>query len=446
MMTVYDEYQTKLCTPEVAVHLVRDGDWVDYSQTCSFPTDLDAALAKRRDELQNINVRNAISCRPVQIVEQDLQGKTFTYNLWHCSGLDRKYLDAGRAFHSPMIFRNCSSYYTRGYASVNVAMITVAPMDAHGNFNYGLTNCCQQAMLDAADTIILEVNKEMPVIYGMESDHIHISDVDCVVESQAPLCTAPNRAASDIDRQIAQNIFPYLHDGMTLQLGIGGMPNALGVLIAESDLKDLGMHTELMSDGYLDLYKAGKITNKKKKLQKGKGVFSICLGSKELYEFLDHNQDILSAPMQYVNNPETIRQLDDFVSINGCIAMDLYGQVCSESAGTRQISGTGGQLDFVTGAYMAEHGKAFLAMPSMHVDKRGVRHSHILPKFTEGDIITTPRTQAPYMVTEYGVANLSGLSTWQRAEAIIRIAHPDFREELIKAAEVQRIWRRSNKR
>lgn len=446
MMTVYDEYQTKLCTPEVAVRLVRDGDWVDYSQACSFPTELDAALAKRCDDLQNINVRNAISCRPVQIVEQDLKGKTFTYNLWHCSGLDRKYLDTGRAFHSPMIFRNCSTYYTRGYAPVNVAMVTVAPMDTQGNFNYGLTNCCQQAMLDAADTIILEVNKEMPVIYGMENDHIHISDVDYVVESQASLCTVPNREASDIDRQIAQNIFPYLHNGMTLQLGIGGMPNALGVLIAESDLKDLGMHTELMSDGYLDLYKAGKITNKKKKLQKGKGVFSICLGSKELYKFLNHNQDILSAPMEYVNNPETIRQLDDFVSINGCIVMDLYGQVCSESAGIRQISGTGGQLDFVTGAYMAEHGKAFLAMSSMHVDKQDVRHSHILPKFTEGDIITTPRTQAPYMVTEYGVANLSGLTTWQRAEAIIQIAHPDFREELIKAAEVQRIWRRSNKR
>ena len=201
-MTVYDEYQTKRCTADVAVQLVRDGDWVDYSQTCSFPTDLDAALAKRRDELHDINVRNAISCRPIQVVEQDPERKTFTYNLWHCSGLDRKYLDAGRAFHSPMIFRNCSSYYTRGYAPVNVAMITVAPMDKHGNFNYGLTNCCQQAMLDAADRIILEVNEEMPVIYGMENDHIHISDVDCVVESHAHLCTAPNRAASDIDRQM----------------------------------------------------------------------------------------------------------------------------------------------------------------------------------------------------------------------------------------------------
>ena len=149
--------------------------------------------------------------------------------------------------------------------------------------------------------------------------------------------------------------------------------------------------------------------------------------------------------MHYVNNPETIRQLDDFISINSCIAVDLYGQVCSESAGTRKISGTGGHLDFVTGAYVADHGKAFLAMPSSRVDKQGIRHSNILPKFTAGDIITTPRTQAPYMVTEYGVANLSGLATWQRAEALINIAHPDVREALIQAAEAQRIWRQRNK-
>lgn len=445
-MKLFDIYKEKLRCPEEAVQVVQSGDWVDYSQGCSYPTLLDQALAKRRDELNDINVRNAISCKPAAILEEDPENKTFTYNLWHCSGIDRKYVDTGRAYYEPMLFRHCGSYYTKGYAPVDVAMITVAPMDKQGNFSYGLTNCCQQEVLDAAKTIIVEVNPHMPVVFGMATDHIHVSDVDYIVESDAPLNIAPNREASDIDRQIAGQIFPYLHDGMTLQLGIGGMPNALGVLIAESDLKDLGMHTELMSDGYLNLYKAGKITNKKKTLQRGKGVFSICMGSPELYEFLDHNLDILSAPMWYVNNPETIRQLDDFISINSCIAMDLYGQVCSESAGTRHISGTGGQLDFVTGAYLAPRGKAFLAMPSMHVDKNGMRHSHILPKFTGGDIITTPRTQAPFMVTEYGVANLSGLTTWQRAEAIINIAHPDFREDLIKAAGEQRIWRRSNKR
>ncbi|MCU6714174.1 butyryl-CoA:acetate CoA-transferase [Megasphaera butyrica] len=445
-MDVYREYQAKLRSPEQAVQIVKDGDWVDYSHCCSFPAALDKALAGRRDELKDVKVRGSVTCRPVQVLEQDPDNETFTYNVWHCSAIDRKYLDQGRAYHQPMLFRNCGSYYERGFAPVDVAMITVAPMDRQGNFSFGLTNCCQQEVLDAAKHIVLEVNPDMPVVYGVANDHIHISDVDYVVESDEPISAAPGRPASELDKKIAAQIFPYLHDGMTLQLGIGGMPNALGELIAESDLKDLGMHAEIMSDGYLKLYQSGKITNKKKPLQRGKGVFSVCLGSKELYEFLHYNQGILSAPMYYVNAAETIRQLDDFISINSCIAVDLYGQVCAESVGTRQISGTGGQLDFVTGTYMASHGKAFLAMPSMYFDAYGVGRSNILPKFTDGDIITTPRTQTPYVATEYGAVNLSGLATWQRAEALISIAHPDFRDALIKAAEKQRIWRRSNKR
>lgn len=445
-MTIQEIYNSKLCTAAEAVKLVKDGDWVDYSQTMSFPVALDAALAARRDELHDINVRSAISMYPVQVVEQDPEGKTFTFNPWHCSGLDRKYIDAGRAYFSPMLFRYCGSYYTRGYAKVNVAMVTVSPMDSHGYFSYGLTNCAQQEMIDAADYVIVEVNPNMPYICGLEADSIHVSEVDAIVENDSRFAYSKPVSISDIDRQVAANIFPYLEDGITLQLGIGGMPNALGTLIADSDLKDLGMHTELMSDGYLTLYKAGKITNKRKELNRGKGIFGICNGSQELYDFLDHNISVMSAPMHYINDPAVIRQFSKFVSINGCIAVDLYGQVCSETAGLRHISGTGGQLDFVTGAYESAHGKAFLATTSSRVDKQGVRHSNILPHFKGGDVITTPRSQAPYIVTEYGVANLSGLTTWQRAEAIINIAHPDFREELIQAAEAQKIWRKSNKK
>ena len=445
-MDIHALYKEKLVSPQEAVTLVKDGDWVDYCQTCSFPEALDAALAARRDELQDVKIRSAIAMKPVQVVERDPEHLAFTYHAWHCSALDRSYVDRGLAYHIPMMFRNIGSYYSRGYAPVNVAMVTVAPMDENGFFNYGLTNCCMQELLDCADHIILEVNKTMPTIYGLRSDHIHLSQVDYVVENDSPIGTVPNRAPSELDVKIASMIFPRLYDGITLQLGIGGMPNALGKLIAESDLKDLGMHTELMSDGYLKLYKAGKITNKKKNIDRGKGVFSICNGSRELYDFLDRNQDILSAPMCYVNDPETIRQLDHFVSINGCVACDLYGQVASESAGTRHISGTGGQLDFATGAYTAGHGQAFLAMPSTHTDKQGVMHSNILPHFTRGDIITTPRSQVMNVVTEYGIAELPGIPTWQRAERLIAIAHPDFREDLIAAAEKQKIWRRSNKR
>ena len=445
-MNVQELYRSKLRTPDEAVKLVKSGDWVDYSQTCAFPEALDAALSRRRDELTDVKIRCAISIKPVQVAECDPEHKAFTYHVWHCSGLDRKYVDRGMAYHIPMLFRDCGSYYTRGFAPVNVAMISVPPMDKHGNFSFSLSNCATRELLDAADTVILEVNEQMPVIYGSADDHIHISQVDAVVEGGCDVCLTASPDPTELDRKIAQNIFPYLRDGITLQLGIGGMPNALGGLIAESDLKDIGMHTELMSDGYLKLYQSGKITNRKKEIDRGKGVFSICSGSRELYEFLDHNLDILSAPMHYVNDPMTVRQFKNFVSINGCIAMDLYGQVCSETSGTRQISGTGGQLDFVTGAYMSEFGKAFLATASTFTDKQGVVHSRILPKFTQGDVITTPRTQAPYMVTEYGVACLSGLPTWQRAEKLISIAPPDFREDLIRAAEEQQIWRKSNQR
>ena len=445
-MNIHEEYRKRLRTAEEAVRLVKDGDWVDYSQCVSFPPALDRALAGRKGELRDVKLRGAISMRPVQVVEQDPEQESFTYNVWHCSGLDRKYLDAGRAYFSPMLFRHCGRYYERGDAPVDVAMVTVAPMDSHGYFSYGLTNCAQQELIDAADRVIVEVNPHMPYIVGLEADSIHVTQVDAIVENDEDFVHPAPVRISDIDRKIAANIFPHLQDGITLQLGIGGMPNALGSLIAESDLKDLGMHTELMSDGYLTLYQAGKITNERKELNRGKGIFGICNGSRELYDFLDHNISILSAPMHYINDPAVIRQFANFVSINGCLAVDLYGQVCSETAGLRQISGTGGQLDFVTGAFEAPHGKAFLATASTFTDRQGVLHSNILPHFAGGEVITTPRAQAPWIVTEYGAVSLSGKPAWQRAEAIISVAHPDFREELICAAEAQRIWRRSNKR
>ena len=444
-MNVKSEYQAKLKLPSEAVRLVKDGDWVDYAMVCSFPKALDRALSERTGELRDVKVRHAISLQEPMVVANDPEQQSFTWNLWHCSGIDRRYLDQKRAFFQPMLFRDCGSYYNRGYAPVDVAMIAVAPMDQFGNFNFGLSNCCVQETLDAAKTIILEVNDNMPVVYGTGSDYIHISQVDCIVESNEPISTVSMPAVSEIDQRIARHIFPYLEDGMTLQLGIGGMPNTLGSLIAESDLKDLGMHTELMSDGYLDLYLSGKITDQNKKTNRGMGIFSICFGSQKLYDFLDRNPRILSAPMHEVNNPEVLRQHETFVSINGCISVDLYGQVCSESSGTRQISGTGGQLDFVNGAWLSPNGKAFLALPSVFKDKDGDLHSNIVPFFGSGNIITTPRTQAPYIVTEYGIANLSGRSAWERAERLIEIAHPDFRDQLIRCANDQGIWRRSNR-
>ena len=440
------QYMQKLRTPAEAAMLVRNGYWVDYGQSCSFPEAFDYALAERRDELRDVKIRSAVALKPVQVVEKDPEMQSFIYNVWHCSSIDRKYLDMGSAFCSPMLFRYYGSYYKKGYCKVDVAVVMVGPIDEEGYFSFGLTNGTIKDILDSAKYIIVEVCDEMPKISGLKDDKIHISKVEYIVEGHSGLSLVKPGAITDIDRKIAENIFPYLYDGITLQLGIGGLPSSLGMLIADSDLKNLGMHTEMLSDGYLKLLQSGKINNIEKPVHTGKSLFSVCFGSRELYNYIDGNSDILSAPTDYINKPELIRELDHFVSINGCIACDLYGQVDSESVGTRMISGTGGQVDFIIGAYEAEHGQAFLTMASARTDNEGNLHSNIIPRFTGGDIITTPRTVAPVLVTEYGTANLIGKTTWERAEAIINIAHPDFRDELIAAAEAQKIWRNSNRR
>lgn len=442
----YQEYKAKLRTPEEAVRLVKDGDWVDYSTGVGAPYLLDFALAKRKGELKDIKVRGNLMLRPLQIVEQDREQETFTYHSWHCSGYERKLCDEGLCYYTPMLFRNEASYY-RKFLTVNVAMISVAPMDKYGYFSFSLGNCTTQAILDTADIIILEVDEHLPNVYGGKDDCIHISKVDAVVEGEhPPLAQLPIAKANEIDEMIAKQIVSHLTDGAVLQLGIGGMPNSVGKLIAESDLKHLGMHTELLSDGYVDLYEAGKLDNSMKTLHKDKGVFGIALGTQRLYDWVADNRGLLSFPMDYVNSPEIMSQIDNMISINSCIGIDLYGQVSSESSGTRHISGTGGQLDFATGAYMARGGKSFICLSSTFKDKNGELHSRILPKFTGGDIITTPRTQAFYLVSEHGCVNVAGRSTWERAEMIISLAHPDFRDALIRAAEEQKIWRKSNKR
>lgn len=441
----YQEYQQKLRTAEEAVQAVKSGDWVEYSCGLGFPYFLDYALAARKEELQDIKVRGCLALRPVQIVEQDREQKTFTYQSWHCSGYERKLCDEGLCYYTPMLFRNLASYYRR-FLDIDVAMVTVAPMDKRGYFNFSAVNCYTRAILEKAKYVILEVDENMPMVYGGMEDCIHISEVDAVVEGKHPaLAALPVAKATEIDEQIAKLIVPQLQDGITLQLGIGGMPNSVGKLIAESDLKHLGMHTELLSDGYVDLYEAGKLDNSRKTLHRGKGVYGIALGTQRLYDWIAENQGLLSFPMDYVNNPEVISKMENFISINNCISMDLYGQTSSETSGTRHISGTGGQLDFATGAYTAPGGKGFICMTSSFTDKNGELHSRIVPAFSGGDIITVPRTQAYYAVTEYGCVNLAGRSTWERAERLISIAHPAFRDELIKEAEKQKIWRRSNK-
>lgn len=444
-MNCLEEYKSKLRTAKEAVQAVRSGDWIDYGSNNSFPVMLDAALAEEKSRLHDVKVRGNLIPGPIRIIEQDPEMEHFVYNTWHCGGYERRMCDEGRAFFIPMIFRNLDWYY-RNFLTVDVAMLCVSPMDEEGYFSPG--GACGAACLQAklAKTVILEVNEAMPKINGGPDVKIHVSEADYIVEAgRRELWEMKMPEPGETDVRIAELIFPYIQNGATVQLGIGGMPNALGKLIASSELKDIGMHTELCSDGYLDMFKAGKLTNRKKSILPGKSVMGLCLGSRELYDWVDGNPDIVGKPISYVNDPAVISQIENMISINGCIAADLYGQVSSESAGTRQISGTGGQLDFVTGASSSKGGKSFLCMPSSRVDKNGVRHSNILPRFS-GDIITTPRSQAEYIVTEFGVVNLAGKSTWERAEMMISIAHPDFREELVRCAEQQHIWRNHHKK
>ena len=444
-MTAQEEYRAKLRTPVQAVRAVKSGDWVDYTTSLGFPILLDAALAKRRDELTDVKIRGNLLFGPIQTVECDPTREHFCYNSWHCSGYERKLCDKGLCNYIPMIFRNVVPYY-RHFLTVNVAMMCVTPMDKHGYFNLSCATGVARGILEKADIVILEVNERLPKIYGGFDESIHISEVDYVVEGEhPPLPQFPIAPPTEEDVKIADLIVPHIVDGATLQLGIGGMPNVVGARLAESDLKDLGMHTELCGDAYYELYKAGKLTNRRKSHQRGKGVTGIVFGSQALYDWVDQNPGVVVEPLEYVNAPETIGKLDNMISINNCIAVDLYGQVCAESAGLRHISGTGGQLDYLTGAAMSKGGKAFICMTSSFVDKTGVRRSRVLPHFG-GDIVTDPRSQAYYIVTEYGAVNLAGRSTWERAELLVSIAHPDFREDLIAAAEDQKIWRRSNKR
>ncbi len=444
-MNFSQEYQKKLRTPEEAVQTVKTGDWVDYISSLGFPELLDAALAKRRDELYDVKIRGNLIFGPIQAVECDPEREHFIYNSWHCSAYERRLCDKDLCNYIPMVFRNVVPFY-RHFLHVNVAMVAATPMDKHGYFNLSVATGVAKGIIEQADIVIVEINEKLPWVYGGFDECVHISDVDYIVEGEhRDLPQFPSIAATPEDIAISGHILPYITSGATLQLGIGGMPNTLGNMLAETDLKDLGMHTELCSDAYLNMYKTGVLTNRRKSLHRNKGIAGMVVGSQELYDWVDRNPGLGLAPLEYVNAAETIAKIDNMISINNCIAVDLYGQVCAESAGLRHISGTGGQLDYVTGSAMARGGKAFICMTSSYVDKQGNLQSRILPHF-EGDIITDPRSQAHFIVTEYGVVNLAGRSTWERAELMISIAHPKFRDELIRAADRQKIWLRSNKR
>ena len=441
-------YAQKLMTAAQAAALVKSGDWVDYGWAVNTPVAVDAELAKRLPELEGVNFRGGILMWVPEIFQIDDPAAHMTWNSWHMGGIERKAIAQGFSFYSPIRYSELPRYYRESSDPVDVAVFQVTPMDEHGYFNFGPSASHLGAVCEKAKKIIVEVNTNMPRCLGGMENCVHVSQVSGIVEGANPPIgqMAAAGAATEVDLKVANLIVPQIPNGACLQLGIGGMPNTIGAMIAQSDLKDLSVHTEMYVDGFVDMAAAGKITGRHKALDKGRQVFAFAAGSQKLYDYVDRNPDVMGAPVDYTNDVRVIAQIDNFISINNAIDMDLFGQINAESAGIKHISGTGGQLDFAMGAYLSKGGKSFICMSSTVTGKDGTVKSRIVPTLTQGSICTDPRSCGHYVVTEYGMINLKGLSTWERAEAIISIAHPDFREQLIADAEKMHIWRRSNKR
>ena len=441
-------YQSKLTTAEEAVKVIKSGDWVDYGFCNTHPHVLDEALARRAPELEDVKVRGGIALWKPAIFDIEEPAKHIIYNSHHTSGFERKHIDTGACFYEPMRYSELPRYYYDHINPPDVAMIQVGPMDKHGYFNFGVSASHMKAICDTAKILIVEVNQNMPRCLGGFGESVHISDVDMIVEGRNdPMGQLLSATPTEIDKAVAKQVVERIPNGACLQLGIGGMPNAIGSLIAQSDLKDLGVHTEMYVDAFVDIAKAGKITGARKQLDKGRQVYAFGAGTQKMYDYLNDNPECMSAPVDYTNDIRSISALDNFISINNAVDIDLFGQVNAETAGLKHISGAGGQLDFVLGAYLSNGGKSFICLSSTFMNKKtGKLESRIRPTLENGSIVTDTRANVHYLCTEYGCVNLKGLTSWEKAEALISVAHPDFRDELIAEAEKLHIWRRSNKR
>lgn len=441
-----DEYNSKKVSADEAVKIVQSGNWVQYGEFVMQPKELDQALARRVNELEDVKIRCVTTTMIPEVVKVDPERKHFRFNDWHFSAFSRALHNQNLCNYIPITYHEGKKLIEE-YVDIDVAFILVAPMNELGYFNLGTSNSITSYVVEKAKKVVVEVNTSVPICLGGNGESVHISQVDYIVESKNndKLLNLPETPVSDIDRAVAANAMELLEDRACLQLGIGAMPNAIGSMIADSDLKDLGIHTEMLVDSFVDMYESGRITGKYKTLDKGKMVYTFAMGTDKLYDFLDNNPVCASYPVHYTNDPFIIAQNDKVFAINNAIEVDLFSQVASEASGPRQISGTGGQLDFIFASFRSKGGKGLICLSSTTTLKDGTVVSRIKPTLSPGTIVTVPRSIAYYVVTEYGVALLKGKTTWQRAEELINIAHPDFRDELIKEAEKMHIWVRTNK-
>ncbi|MEA1962057.1 MAG: acetyl-CoA hydrolase/transferase C-terminal domain-containing protein, partial [Bacillota bacterium] len=446
--TYQQEYREKCISAESAAQLVHSGDHVLYGVFLGRPVDFDVALMKRTEDLQNVQITGCAGINYERTAAyMDASHEHFIMNSWFFDTTDRMLHDKDLMYYNPVQFGELHDIIGSDLFPYDIYVQQVSPMDEHGMFSFGPTNVNSLESCLGAKTTILEVNKNIPRVPGGSEDAVHISLVDHIIEgSNEPLMTIPAPAKpSAAERAMAEMILKRIPDRACLQLGIGGLPNLLGDLLCESDLRDLGIHTEMFSDSMVKLFEAGIVNGRYKTTDRCKMAFTFALGTQEMYDFMADNPNMASHCGAHTNDAKVIARNDNFVSINNIVMMDLFSQACSESSGIRQISGSGGQVDFVNGCWSSKGGKSFLCLSSSYTDREGNLHSRIVPTLPAGGIVTTGRTFIDYVVTEYGVAQLKGKPTWQRAELLIGLAHPCFRDDLIKEAEKMNIWRRTNK-
>lgn len=431
-MNLNELYQQKLIGPEQIAAQAQDG-WTFCSDIgLSIPYSIYEAVRDRvkSQALGGVKVHTLLDILPLACYSEDLGGRMRGIS-WFSGAGARKAAAGGYADLMPCCYRDIPALIT-DYVEVDAYCAVVSPMDEHGYFSTGCVGSVSPAMLRKARHIYLEVNRNMP--RTSSSPCIHISQVTALCENHVALISLPTAEADETSRAIGKLIAEEIPDGATLQLGIGSIPDAVGTALRHKH--HLGIHTEMFTESMVDLLECGAADNSRKPIHRGRTVATFALGTKRMYEFIDRNPGFEMLPVEYVNNPSVIAQHPDFISVNAALEVDFYGQVCAESLGTRHISGTGGQFDYVRGAVESKGGKSFIAFPSTAL---GGSVSKIMPTLTPGANVTTGKNDVDHIVTEYGIAKLRGRTLSQRAKALISIAHPKFRDELTFAAKKQNI-------
>lgn len=427
MLNWREEYKKKLTTAEEAVKLIKSGDKVVLTHAVSEPLVLLDAMVANANDYRDVEISCMVNLGKGEFTKPEYKD-CFKFNGWFLSACTRSCVAEKRGDFTPVFFHEVPNYIRRDIFHVDVCLAMVSPPDEHGYCNLGVSADYSVQAIRSAKTAIAQINDQVPVTYG--DTFIHISEFVACVEHSQPLPDLKLPHIGEVELTIGKNCATLVPDGATLQLGIGAIPDA--VLQSLKDKKNLGIHSEMISDGVVDLYEAGVINNTQKSINKGKMIVTFLMGTKRLYDFAHQNPVLEMRTVDYVNSPIVIAQNSNMICINSALSVDFMGQIVSECIGDMQFSGVGGQVDFMRGAAMAidQKGKGIIAMPSVTVKKDGTMISKITGCVQQGAAVTTSRQDADYVVTEYGIAELKGKTLRQRAKNLIAIAHPKFREEL----------------